>query len=123
MSSRLSIRLILVSVSLVLLGAATGCGITERRADVTRWIRRTESELRSARGNPQRIEFDKQGNRVLVYEWQWDQTEEREGTAYTDASGVTHWTNPSTSTKTRTEIRKYVVDKTGRVVSGDWKLY
>ena len=117
-------RLIVASgLALGMLGLYSGCGITSRRAEITVWIGRTERELIAAKGNPDHLEYDSAGHRVLVYDWTWEDTTQDEGRSYTDSSGVTHWTNPTTRTRTHREIRKYVIDKSGQVIDGSWHMY
>jgi len=102
---------------------AGGCGITSRQAQIRQWIGRSESELIAEWGQPTRIERNRHGQKVLVYEWTTERWEEEEGTMWTDSSGVTHWTAPRSRRVTTVEVRRFVVDENGRIVRGSWAFY
>ena len=87
---------------------AGGCGITSRQAQIRQWIGRSELELIAEWGQPARIERNREGQKVMVYEWTTERWEE-EGRMWTDSSGVTHWTAPRSRRVTTVEVRRFVV--------------
>jgi len=126
-ASSFSLRCFHGATIVLFLGAAilfsVGCGITTRQAQIRQWIGRPESELIAEWGQPARIERDRQGRRVLVYQWQTEQWEEEEGKIWTDSSGVTHWTAPRSRKVTTIEVRRFVVDANGMIINGSWSFY
>jgi len=100
-----------------------GCGITTRNAQVREWIGREESALVAAWGAPARVESDRQGRRVLVYDWTDESWEDEPGRAWTDSDGSVRWTPPTRRRVTRREVRRFVVGPDGRIVDGAWRFY
>ncbi len=100
-----------------------GCGITSRQAQIRQWVGRSESELIAEWGPPARTERDRQGRRVLIYQWETERWEEEEGRMWTDGSGVTHWTPPRSRKVSTVEVRRFVVDSNGQILSGSWSFY
>jgi hypothetical protein len=104
----------------------SGCflpGVSYRNQEVKRFIGRTEAELIQYYGQPQAVEYDSQGRKVLVFEWTTERESQYEGTAWTDSSGITHYNPPHTSKTTTIEQRKFTIDKDGKVIKAKWRFY
>ncbi len=100
-----------------------GCGITTRQAQIRQWIGQDESALINAWGQPARVETDRQGRRILVYDWTDENWVEEPGRAWTDSDGSVRWTAPTQRRVVRREIRRFVVGSDGRIVGGAWRVY
>lgn len=108
---------------ILLLSACILPGVSYRNQEVKRFIGRTEADLIEYYGPPKAIEYDSEGRKVLVFEWEVEREIQEEGTVWTDASGVTHYNPPRTSKTTTIEQRKFTIDKNGKVIKAKWRFY
>ncbi len=113
----------IVFIACVALLTAAGCGITTRNAQVREWIGRPESALIAAWGQPQRITTDRKGRRVLVYEWETSEWVDEPGTMWTESDGTVRWTPPRRREQRTVEVRRFVVDSSGKIIDGSWRFY
>jgi len=112
---------------LIIISFLYGCsilpGYATRNEEVNQFIGKTEIDLRNYYGYPKKSYFNKKGNKVLVFEWNWQTTAHEPARLYTDENGrITSYEGAYDYEEYHREQRIFILDKKGNVIEAKWKF-